>query len=318
MNWKIVAASLLACLCAAPGSAASYQPTGAIEQKYAADGPWATTTTATTQGCDREGNLCDIWYPADLGSNPLRGQQGGFRHPVIVFANGTADSVPAQKNGFFLRHLASWGFVVIRSRDGNSGNGDTVRDVAAYIKAQDNDPRSVFHNRIDEEKLGLTGHSQGAATAVKLFSLGNSPFKTFVPIETPERVVCLIVDCAIAPGALTGVTAGSIFFVGGNLDPVSPLPVNLGYYLPVSNRVDKVMGMVALGSHNEIEGDPACPAGGLPGACNIGVQPMLGYPTAWFMWKLQGASDGPAAFARNGELAHAAPNWLGEASNIDD
>lgn len=74
--------------------------------------------------------------------------------------------------------------------------------------------------------------------------------------------------------------------------------------------------MITLGSHTEIEGSPDCTPGGLPASCNIGVYPLLGYPTAWFMWKLQDAPDGPAAFRRDGEVAHAAPNWLGFVSNI--
>ena len=235
---------------------------------------------------------------------------------MIVFANGTASEVGPEKNDFFLRHLASWGFVVIRSRDGSTGNGDTVIDAANYILNAASQPTSPFYRHIDRERLGLTGHSQGAGTAVLLFARQNSPFSTFVPIETPERIVCVIAGCAFNLGALSEVSKGSIFFIGGELDVVSPLPVNLGYYTPISSRVDKVMGIVRNAGHLEIEGDPDCETGGLT-TCRIGVYPLLGYPTAWFMWKLQDVELGDATFGSNGELAQARETWSSVLSDID-
>ncbi|MEH3039164.1 MAG: hypothetical protein PGN21_03730 [Sphingomonas paucimobilis] len=311
---KMFAAGLM--LTATAAAAPGYQPTGPIERKYSADGPWATSVTVSAGACDREGNVCDIWYPTDLGSNPLRDERTGFRHPVIVFANGTADTVPADKNATFLRHLASWGFVVVRSRDGWTGGGETVVDAAEYILEQGEKAGTPFFRRLDPGRVGLTGHSQGAGTAVKLFAEQNRLFATYVPISTPERPICIIAGCAPPLASLPTVGRGSIFYVSGNVDVVSPLPVNLGYYLPTANGVDKALGMITLGSHTEIEGSPGCAAGGLPASCNIGVYPLLGYPTAWFMWKLQDAADGAAAFRSDGELAHAAPNWLGYVCNI--
>ncbi|WP_156143728.1 hypothetical protein [Sphingomonas taxi] len=98
MRWSLIGA-LIAVAMIRPVTAATYQPNGPIERRYAADGPWATTTTVSNSACDREGNVCDIWYPSTLGINPLRRMADRFRHPVIVFAHGTADIVPADKNG---------------------------------------------------------------------------------------------------------------------------------------------------------------------------------------------------------------------------
>ncbi|WP_447410856.1 hypothetical protein, partial [Clostridium perfringens] len=71
-------------------------------------------------------------------------------------------------------------------------------------------------------------------------------------------------NCTIDLGALPQVTRGSIFYVGGDADVISSLPTNLGYYTPTSDAVDKVMGMIALGGHTEIEGSPDCAPGGIP------------------------------------------------------
>lgn len=315
MRWSLWCA-LGAMLLTQSATAATYRAKGPIERRYAADGPWATTTSVSSQPCDREGHVCDIWYPTNLGSNPLKAMASGFAHPVIVYANGTSNDIQPDYAATFLRHLASWGFIVIRSRDGWTGQGETLHDTADFLIARNDDPQSVFYKKVDVANIGLAGHSQGAATATLLFSRNDTRFKTYVPIETPLRAVCVVANCTIDLAALPQVTRGSIFYVGGDLDVVSTLPTNLGYYTPTSNAVDKVMGMIAFGGHTEIEGNPDCKTGELPGMCNIGVYPLLGYPTAWFMWKLQGATDGLAAFATDGELAQATPGWLGVLSNV--
>jgi hypothetical protein len=64
-------------------------PTKPIEQKYYADGPWTVSTTVTATACDSKGDVCDIYFPTNLGAN-------GFHHPIVVWANGSATSpVPA-------------------------------------------------------------------------------------------------------------------------------------------------------------------------------------------------------------------------------
>lgn len=311
---------LATCLCVAAPALAQYKPSGAIEQKYSADGPWAVSSIATTEGCDREGNVCDIWYPTNLGTNPLKGINTGFRHPVIVFADGTAtnlltgvSTVTAASWSYYLRHLATWGFVVIRSRDGATARGDTVLDVATYISTLGSNPQSIFYNKIDRDNFGLSGHSQGAATTVILFSQNNSIFKTYVPVETPLRAAMQVGNLAPDLGALAQVSHGSIFYIGGGLDYISPVTTNLGYYSATSNAVDKEMGIVTLAMHGDVGGTPTCP---LTTPCNLGVNPYLGFPTAWFMWKLQGAADGPDAFRSNGQLANDAPNWISVVTNI--
>lgn len=55
---KMLAAGLM--LFATAAAAPRYEPTGPIERKYAADGPWATSVMVSDTACDREGNVCDI------------------------------------------------------------------------------------------------------------------------------------------------------------------------------------------------------------------------------------------------------------------
>jgi len=154
-----LAAALFAACWNAPASAGPNLPTKPIEQKYYADGAWTVAQTFTPAGCDSKGNPCDIFYPANLGAN-------GFHHPIIVWANGSGTTpIPATTYAYLLHHLASWGFVVIATRDGTTGTGQTVLDSANYIKARNADSGSIFYGKLDTTRIGAMGHSQGASGA---------------------------------------------------------------------------------------------------------------------------------------------------------
>jgi hypothetical protein len=103
-SWCNIAASV--CLCAMLGACATPNyPTGQIEKKYYADGPWAVTVDETGAACcDSKGNHYDLYYPTDLGAN-------GFMHPIITWGNGTFGT--SSGAAYFLKHMASWGFVII-------------------------------------------------------------------------------------------------------------------------------------------------------------------------------------------------------------
>ncbi len=107
--------------------------------------PCSDTTTATHPGNASNTHAStvpyDVWYPSSLG-------QDGLAHPIVVFGPGyippagaplpsslpagatinntlpelvTADN--ASTYDYFLRHLASWGFVVIATQSGEAGSG---------------------------------------------------------------------------------------------------------------------------------------------------------------------------------------------------
>ncbi|MBV7480064.1 MULTISPECIES: hypothetical protein [unclassified Pseudomonas] len=123
----------------------AYTPKGPIEAKYQAAGRWAVTKTTTTEPFDREGHLCDIFRPLSLG-----GSAGDVRHPVVAWANGTGQ--PARKYRYFLRHLASWGFIVVSSRDTDTADGASTTDAANYIIQQGRIAGSPFCGKVDEKK----------------------------------------------------------------------------------------------------------------------------------------------------------------------
>lgn len=309
-----------------------YTHKGAIERKYAAPGPWAVAAATTTEICDREGNTCDLYYPAELGTNPLRGMNRGFRHPLIAWANGSGQ-LP-ERYDYFLRHLASWGFIIVASRDTGTGTGDTTVDATNYLLAQNQRADSLFFQMVDAHHVGTSGHSQGGGSVINLFADQVGLFSAFVAIHPSPHFFAIAVNgiqspcqpeigligglvlpqtCLPLPSDFDDATKGAILYVnsvgdGGAGDTQL-------YYDETSNEATKSFGIVAEAGHDDIMGIPAC----RPDSpnCITGVYAYLGYPTAWLMWKLQDATDGPAAFhAQTGEFNQPTAAWNFNITNV--
>src|SRR2546426_6836132 len=98
------AALAMAAWALAPGCKPPNYPTGTIELQFYVNGTWAVTVQTGTMCCDSLGNKFDLYYPTNLGA-------GGFKHPIITWGNGTLGK-PSDV-AYFLKHMASWGFVII-------------------------------------------------------------------------------------------------------------------------------------------------------------------------------------------------------------
>lgn len=60
-------------------------------------------------------------------------------------------------------HLASWGFIVVGNTDRNTGLGYSAEWGLELMDKLAADRKSVFFQKIDEENLGIGGHSQEAS-----------------------------------------------------------------------------------------------------------------------------------------------------------
>lgn len=290
----------------ATSHAQTYTPKGPIEQKYMADGSWAVTYTPTSVACDREGNLCDIWYPTNLGAN-------GFRHPVVVWGNGTTWN--PLNYAYWLRHLATWGFIVVGSRDTETKTGETMIDAANYIITQGNTVGSIFYGKVDGAKVGAAGHSQGGCTSTLLFAKSTPPFSVYyAPHPGPAFFSAPLCGLHLPKDVKTTKNKGAILFMAGAQDGDGGIGTRDSFYNPIPATATKGFGSLAQANHNDILGQPGC---GQLNDCVTGVYGYLGYPTAWFMWKLQGASDGPAAFSStSGEFMLQTPDWIMNYTNV--
>jgi hypothetical protein len=288
-------------------------PTRPIELKYYANGPWAVTVALGSQCCDGLGDKFDLYYPTNLGA-------GGFQHPILTWANGS--NALSTNVAYFLKHMASWGFVIIATQDKNTGPGQTVLDAANFLIAANSNPASIFFHKLNVTQVGAFGHSQGATGAINAMIKSSGTIKTVLPIELPAQVFCSNpLNCADT----SNITSGSIFLVDGSADiPISPptqppatpgLQSIAAYYNAVPPGVAKVKGTLIGPTHNDIQGQPNCTAATIP--CIKGVYGYLGYPTAWMMFQLQADPLAHSAFVNTtGEIFTETKNWQLVASNI--
>jgi hypothetical protein len=316
MNRKAVRSffvlATLGCVLACPTNPPNY-PSKPIELKYYAPGPWAVTVSTGGACCDSANNRFDLYYPTPLGAN-------GFMHPILTWGNGSFGS-PLQYD-YFLRHMASWGFVVIATEDQQTGTGQTILDGVNFMVHANGDPASTFFHKLNVNQIGAFGHSQGAGGAGNALIKSAGLIKTVVPIELPARVWCTLGPNCFEPANLT---SGSVFFIDGSTDfPISPptqTPQTSGeqsvqaFYDATAGSVRKLKGTLIGPNHNDVQGQPDCAHATFP--CVNGVYGYLGYPTAWFMYQLQGDAVAHGAFVNGtGEMFSETNNWQLVASNI--
>ena len=318
----IVAASPLLTSCAAAESddAVNDERLERIEAKYIANGPFNSARMTSGSECDRKGNLCDIWYPSDIREGEAR--------PAILWANGTAD-VPVEPTiyDYLLSHLASWGFVVIATRDSRTGYGDTVLDTLTYLRGAANDPSSVFYNRVNFDRVGVAGHSQGATGAINAMLKSKNQIRTTIAFQLPQQRWCSPADLCVLTDDLKAAASGSIFYVGGTRDFIispdtqwvgSSLNSLTAYYDATPAHLLKAKGLVNRANHNDLLGKPDCESAELGGplTCTRGVYGYLGMPTAWLAWQLQDSGAARAVFRNERGEFFLARGWSGQVSNI--
>ena len=125
---------------------------GELEKKYAYDGSYQTEFFSQASS-HKKIRLLQVWYPTELKSSERR-------WPVVVMANGSGTEASRYKA--ILKHLASWGFIVVGNQDNSSWSGETTSLTLDFILKQDQQKDSIFYGKINTEKIGLSGHSQGA------------------------------------------------------------------------------------------------------------------------------------------------------------
>jgi hypothetical protein len=104
------------------------------------------------------------------------------RHPVITWGNGTGTTPPTY--GRLLGLYASHGFIVIASNSMNVAQGTPppMLDGVTWVLDQDMMQGSPLYQHVDRDRIGATGHSQGAFAASSAGT--DARIKTIAPIET--------------------------------------------------------------------------------------------------------------------------------------
>lgn len=128
-----------------------------VERKYMHLGPHKIGYTEFTS---KRSDIVkyEIWYPISLT------KQSTTKCPLVVMANGTG--IQAHRYSDVMKHLASWGFIVIGNEDKNSWSGGSTIRSLLYMFQLNGLSSSMFYHKIDTTKVGVAGHSQGGVGAI--------------------------------------------------------------------------------------------------------------------------------------------------------
>ncbi|MER8046001.1 acetylxylan esterase [Streptomyces sp. NPDC094032] len=253
MLWRrllVPLASILLLLTASAGAgaAASSTSAGAAAVDYGAPGPYATAVEV--------GVVTTLYYPRDIATSDRR-------HPVIVWGNGTFAFPVVYRD--LLLHWASQGFIVAAANTPQSNLGISMRAGIDLLTRRDADPGSIFHDRVDLEHIGASGHSQGGAAAIVV---GADPrIDTILPIQPGPLAD---IDDVHVPALLLAGQKDSIVF-----------PFLVKAFYDDADHIPAVYAEVRGADHFTVVGDPG---------------PFAAPTTAWFKALLMGDQAARAQF----------------------
>ncbi|MBQ3523871.1 MAG: dienelactone hydrolase family protein [Clostridia bacterium] len=142
-----------------------------------------------------------VYYPdnIDVVSKP---------YPVISWANGTMVT-----SGFYdklLVEIAKGGYIVVACDESMSADGTAQIASIDFILSKNNDKNDIFYNKIDTNRIGVIGHSQGGRSSVNA-------------AQTDSRIDCVV---SIAGSnfdyEVEGLKTPTLFFAGTSDMIVSP------------------------------------------------------------------------------------------------
>ncbi|MFD4180282.1 alpha/beta hydrolase [Rhodococcus sp. NPDC058514] len=254
-----------------------------VSERYAEVGPWEVASEAApgrAPGCQDvwpsgsdpahaegppPGTRHEVFYPADTGED-------GVRHPIVTFGNGS--HATSREYEPLLRHLASWGFVVVVANSCDTGDGVEMLQALDEVVEQDTNPASALHGRLDVTRIAALGHSQGAGGAVNATTRAGGRITSTAVMNLPDPMWASEPADAIDTSTL----AGPVLFVTGANDPVSTAGAQERYFDAVPGQA--VRGRL-LGTAHTWPRD----GGG-----------FRGYLTAWFAYTLRGDDEAARAF----------------------
>lgn len=216
-----------------------------------------------------------------------------------IVANGS--NTPALIYQPYFERLASWGFVVIGNDDKQNGTGDTTSETLDYMISLNKDTNSIFCGRIDEDKIGIAGYSQGGAAIRAVTEFENSD--KYKAIFTGSAAYALLAKNMGWEYDILKVTI-PYFMTGG-----TGASDDSGKY-----GDDEFAGVAPLFSlkdnYNGMRGDIEKLHARVTGAEHFEMQLRTdGYMTAWMLYHLYGDEEAAKAFVGDeAEILHNT-NW---------
>lgn len=255
-----------------------------LENKYEKEGTYDVGYIERESDTEKTGKY-SIWYPKKLEST-------NEKYAVIIIANGTGAIAETHKDVFV--HLASWGFIVIGNDDKNSWTGESSSLTLDYIIKLNNEQNSIFYNKVDLDKIGISGHSQGGVGAINaITNYENSKY-----IKSIYTASCACLELSNTLGWDYNVEKINIpyFMIAGTGDVdaglIAPLDSLEYAYNKIESKNLTVMGRRKNLDHREV----------LKGA--------KGYMTAWFLTTLYDDNEAKGVFYEDrAEITKNAECW---------
>lgn len=144
------------------------------------------------------GNGQIVFYPSNI-------QETNITYPIIAFANGTGFSYDIYEN--LLIELAKGKYIVIANTETMSADGTAQLASVDFLIAQNKDSNSIFYNKINVNKIGLAGHSQGGRSAVNAAA-------------ADSRIDCVVSFAGSNYTSEAEKLSTPTFFIGGSADMI--------------------------------------------------------------------------------------------------
>ena len=241
-----------------------------IEQKYHENGPYQVTVHSIDD--------IHVFVPDSAHNAPW---------PTVVMVNGTGLKAMHYRPVF--EHLASWGFVVIGNDDSNAWNGRSALVSLDKALFQNSMVSSPLYQRIDLDRIGVVGHSQGAMGAINA-ATEDDRFKVLYAASCPQKSLAKKLGWSYSMKTIsipTMLVAGT-----GWIDRhISPLDSLLLLAEELPNTTPMLLGRLKGVEHRYVlhEGDA--------------------YMTAWLRHFLANDADAAAALASDNPEILNNPRW---------
>lgn len=180
-----------------------------------------------------------IYYPATSEGSGTQIDTTAYPYPVIAFGHGFAMQTSYYTSLF--KHLSSHGFIVIAPQFPDVSHLQLAYDLIfclSYIKSQNSNPQSIFYNKVNLEKTGLSGHSMGGGAS--LLASG---------IDTTISVVAPLAAAETNPSAINSMNKikSIIYLITAQNDGITPPSTN---QIPMYNNASPIKAIPIIKGAN--------------------------------------------------------------------
>lgn len=270
-----------------------FQSGAPLEKQYAGLGGYPVANTVISSEDKAIGHL-RVWYPAELESK-------AEKYPLVIVANGS-NTAALNYEPFFAR-LASWGFIVAGNDDRQSGTGASTSWTLDAVLALDRAQDSVLCGKVDEERIGVAGYSQGGAAALRAVTefdnsgkykavfTGSASYPSLAKNMGWEYDITKVhIPYFMTAGTGTSDDSGAAD-IEQEFGGVAPLESLIANYNGMGEDVFKIRARVSGAEHWEMQ------------------MRTDGYMTAWMLYQLKGDQEaGKALVGEDAEILSNA-NW---------